>query len=650
MRTLPAAVLLALVAAPPVAAGPDPEAATPYRWRVAVRFDPHPLFTPAFRAQVVADTAAALGPVAGQVGTVEVVDLAGPSGQDPALAPLDAAVRAGGWAALDDPKFRTLSGVKVHLVRVTLAGGTAAVSARQLDGSTGLTTPAVRTQAAADLTTVGRVAGLVVGREFGPVGTLDLPEGAAAGGAVEAVTVRFRGGQLPGFDRLVKRGDVFSVAAVIKPKPADPGTVGKPREYTLLRAETDAAGGACRCRVLTRFAAPFPPGRAVVGYRCLKLATVEDRVQVKVVDLAGRPAAAGVPVQVRASDIDFLPRTDARDRLDQRGGVFQTAARLRGVACLVVSLGDKREERYPVPVTGSGPVVVRFQMDAAAARRAEFGQQLDDFRGRTDDARNTLKALRDDLFKLINSGKNKDALARATAGLEALDGADKALADELARLTASAAGLDKAAADEAAAAAAPLAILKAGRTEVATKAEDLAEVVKKSADPARFEKEFRVKELKARIRAVTDAGDGAEALALYDQLTELTRDARDREQRLKLAAEWEPKTDAQKAAREFVGTAFKKVTELAEFEVAQKSLTAAAAELAKADDRLGLRGLLAALDAAYLRLKDVLDRVDKTGGADQATVAKLKAVTEALRAVEKGARAKLAAIEGAGRP
>src|SRR3954469_24766247 len=76
IRSVVASLLLAsvAVAAPP---GVDPEANTPYTWRVVLSITPHPTFGPAARKQFVADLKASLGPALGDdLGRVEVIDLA----------------------------------------------------------------------------------------------------------------------------------------------------------------------------------------------------------------------------------------------------------------------------------------------------------------------------------------------------------------------------------------------------------------------------------------------------------------------------------------------------------------------------------------------------------------------------------------------
>ena len=144
-RFLPLALVLFAAtanAAPP--ARLDPEASAPYRLRVVVRFEAHPVFTPAFRAQIADAVKAGLQTPLGEVGRVEVIDL--DAVPEDKREPLWRAFVTKGWAALEAPEFRELTGVKTHFLRIAFEGGGYRLEARQHDGSTGLPSPMVRTR------------------------------------------------------------------------------------------------------------------------------------------------------------------------------------------------------------------------------------------------------------------------------------------------------------------------------------------------------------------------------------------------------------------------------------------------------------------------------------------------------------------------
>lgn len=636
----------------------DPEPTAPYVWRVVVHFVPHPLLTRDFRGHVRHAIRAALAPALGEVGKVEVVDLL--DVPDVGRDPLTRKYLVDGWSALDAVEFRQLTGVKTHVVRVSVVPGGYRVEARQHDGLTGLASPVVRQRDTASPETVARIAGLVLGRELGPVGTIELiPDDK------ERVRVRFRGSALPGFDRLVTIGDVCAVSTVreqtVDPPPSsepppmssrgrakqtDPVTVrvGQPREYTLVRAEERSPDGTWTCRVLTQYANPFKSGTNILGYRCLKLATVDAPVRVRVVDAAGNPQPAGQLLQVRATDRDFAFRLDARDALELRDGVFRSARPLHDVACLEVSLGARRE-RFPVPVLGEGPVTVRFVVDPTETARAAFERECLDLRGRVADARTGQLALVQAVSNLIVNRRPGEALERADTGLRRADAVDKELIAELERLKGQPGAADRTPSGLLAEAERLLGTMRVTRTSVASKAKELADVVARSNDPTKFEKEFRAKELTTRIRELVAAGEVPEALDRYDQLIDLTQLPEAKDQKARLAKEWEPHDSEHAKARDYVAGPWRAVTTVTGYRDAMNSVTDAYDELARNGDRLGLRALLASFEPTYGRLKEVLDKLDANSETDRAAVKELQTVADRLRKLEEKTRTEVAKLE-----
>ncbi len=192
MRHALVLVLLAFASGPARAAivgsSLDAELAVPYRWRVVVQFAAGPLFPPAARAQLLTDTRAALQPTLGALGTVEVFDL--DAIPEAARDPLTREFAATGWPALDSPKFRELTGVKTHFLKLSGERGAVKLEARQHDGSTGLALPVVRVNETRDPQTVNRLAGLLLARDFGPTATVQVPE-------TESDTVAVRSAAVP---------------------------------------------------------------------------------------------------------------------------------------------------------------------------------------------------------------------------------------------------------------------------------------------------------------------------------------------------------------------------------------------------------------------------------------------------------------------
>ncbi len=366
----------------------------------------------------------------------------------------------------------------------------------------------------------------------------------------------------------------------------------------------------------------------------------------RVVDPDGRPQTAGQLLQVRATDGDFSTPADLRDALELRDGLFRSPRPLRNVACVVVSLGAGKQEQFPIPVLGEGPVTLRFNAKPEDAVKAAFERACEDLRGRVAEARLAQLELVRALSRLIIQGKNKDALERASDGLQSLDAADKELTAELDKLKKEPGAKDPVPSSLLDAAGTQLQAIREGRGGIAQKQEELKNAVAKANDPVRFEKEFRAKELTDRIKQLVAQGEVPEALDLYDQLFEVTQNPEVKDQKAKLAAEWQPKNDEHRKAREYVIDEWRKAAGLAEFKAAVQPLTDAAGVLKKYDDRLGLRNLLSSFEPAYAKLKEVLDGLDPE--SDRASVKEVQAVSQALRQIEQDAREHLKKIESAG--
>jgi hypothetical protein len=328
--------------------------------------------------------------------------------------------------------------------------------------------------------------------------------------------------------------------------------------------------------------------------------------------------------------------------------VFRSARPLRGVACVVISLGSSRVVPFAVPVLGAGPVTLRFDVNAQDAAKASFESECEDLRGRVAQAREAQVELVKALSRLILQGRNADALERATAGLASLDADHKELTAELEKLRKQPGAKEEPSASLLEFAGRQLEAIQADRGSIDAKRTELESAVARAeGDPVRFEREFRTKELTAQIRQLIERGEIPEALAQYDELYNVSKNEEVKEQKAKLAKEWEPKNDEHRKARDYVTGEWRRVVGLDGFKGAVAPLTDAAAVLAKNDDRLGLRNLLSSLDAAYARMKEVSDALDPNSEADRNSLKELQGVLTALRRIETDARAKLKQIEGA---
>ena len=650
------AVVVVLLGAAPAFAQLDAEPKQPYLWRVVLTTKPHPLVTPEFRERVKRDVLAALQTGLGSLGSVEVIDLAElPRDR---WEPLWQQFDDKGFGALDAP--RDLTGAKTHFLRIEYRDGKFLLETRQYDGFTGLSSPLVRTQAVRGPEQVGRTAGLMLDRDFGPTGTVEP----IAGRADEA-KVLVRGAGLGPVTGLVQVGDVFAISAVRKtnrpaPPPVrtatgkivapaagsvpPPGLTSTPRDFTLLKVTDVAPDGSIRCAVLTRYQTALPMTGGVIGYRCMKLGTVKAPVAVRLMGSDGTVYKTASTVSVRATDTGFGPATDSKDGLKDvcnfhaATAQFRTQRPLSNIACVTVALGPSQAKQFPVPILSEEPVTLPFDVDPVKEERVAFERAVLSAASNAADARLAQTVCFEAVAKLIDQQKNGDALARAKAGYDAADAADKGLTDEVARLKEH---LDKApgAAQLLTKIELNLTALRTYNAQLKGHIEKIAEVVKKENDPAAAARDVQAQALNARIRLLLAGGDVDQALAAYDQLALLVPDNADvKAQREKLATEWKVKDDAHQKARDYLLKTWPAVATIQDFKDSLPQLRAAVDTCKKNGDKWALRKLLSVFSTAGVKLNDLVAPLDPASEADRKLLADATNAGKVLAALEQELR------------
>jgi hypothetical protein len=657
VRRLVLVAAAVLAGAAPAVAQLDAEPKQPYLWRVVLATKPHPLVTPEFRERVARDVLAALQTGLGAAGQVEVIDLAELARDR--WEPLWQQFDDKGFAALDAP--RDLTGAKTHFLRVEYRDGKFVLETRQYDGFTGLSSPVVRTQSVRAPELVGRTAGLMLDRDFGPAGTVEPIAGRA-----DEVKVVIRGGALAPTAGLVRKGDVFAVAAVRKTnRPAPPpvrsatgkivapppgavppdGLTSTPRDFTLLRVTAVAADGSCRCAVLSRYQTALPPA-GVAGYRCMKLGTVTAAVGVRLVSPAGAVYEKASGVIVRASEAAFPnpAKADDKDWCEfQRGTAdFRMKRPLANVACVTVRLGETQAKQFPVPILSDDPITIPFDADPAREEQAAFERAVLAAASKVADARLAQTVCYEKVAKFIEQQKNADALAWARGGADAAENADTGLTDELARLKGQADRVAKADAMTALLTKIEqnLAALRQHNAKLRAHIKSIEAVVARENDPAAAATEVQAQALSARIKLLLTGGDVEQALAAYDQLAALLPDAADvKAQRTKLAAEWKVKDEAHQRARDYLLKTWPAVASIADFKDSLKPLAAEIAVCKKNGDKWTARRLLTAFNAAGSKLIELVQALDTASDADRKLAEDASVVGKTLAAVEQDLRA-----------
>jgi len=646
---------LVLLFAGGVSAGPHTlgsELKAQYDWRVLVQVKPHPTLNSNVRGQLLKDLKSALTSAVGDdLGTVEVIDLATVPKEK--WEPLWTKWDQTGWVALEDPAFRKLTGVKTHFLKVQVKDGKYLLESRQHDGSTGLPTPRLRSITVLDLDKLARDAGLMMWHDFGPVGTVEpLPENKTT------CLIRFRGGELPGFERWVRPGDVFGVSVireVPRPQPKDarptarrPGQkevtptdqVAQPWQVTLLRVRNLPKPGIAQCEVITARPQPLPDDRQVIGYRAMKLAARDRPVAIKLVDKNNRPPAATVPLEVWAADNGFRDKPTPSDTLAGRNGVFTSGRGLRGVACVTAKLGTSTF-RFVVPVLDGGPHVIPFEFDESKVRVANFENEVERFQYRVIDSRLAQEELFIAMRKLIDKQQNREALDRATNGLKTAEADDTTLSAELKRLQDDPLAKEETIRRALASCEQLLGVLRQGKPELENSVASLKTAIARANNPAEFEREFKANELVRQIKYHERRGEVPEALELYDQLFELTKQENVKAQKAKLEEEWKVKSPQQEQARKYITEDWAKLTTLDEIKGGVAKLKESVDQLISGQDRLGLRLTLTGLRAGYARLSDVVNALDPELVQDKEQIQVVKAVRDDLQKIEEAAQAEV---------
>jgi len=639
---------LIVASAIPVSAA-EADYKTPYLWRVVVQTPVHPSLSAPVRQRLCQDLKAALLPVLGEeLGRVDVVDLRVVAAKD--WEPLWTELADAGWAALDKPEGHKLTGVKTHFLKIDIRDGrTFRVETRQLDGSTGILSAVVRSAETQNADTLARLAGLLIGKDFGPIGMVEPIKDNE-----KQVSVKFRGGQLPGFEGKVQTGDVLAFAMVAearakgnaKPKADQPQQlVGKPLTATYLRVVSKISNGECRCEILTRLNDPYVKV-AVVGYRAMKVATHEAKVQVRLVDEQGKPTPSTTSLEIWATDNGFTGKPTNRDTLELQKGIYISGKPLKNVACVVVRVGSTLSDPHVVPlIPGDEPFTLRVKINPASIEKAEFEQACERLRTRVADARISQLELVKGLSQLIVDGKHEEALMRAGKGVQTAGSADLLLSDELAKLKKDKSVKETYPSTLLAISEEQLKILRSGKPELEKRIEDLKLAIAKSNDPVKFEKEFRANELVRQIQYHVARGEVPEADAIYEQLIELTKQDEMKTKKAKLLADWAPANDDHKKARAFLLEEWRKATVLAEFQPLFPKLQPTLDTLVKNADKLGLRNFLSAVGICYARLQDQLAPLDENTDADRMLIKDLKAFADEVRKIDQIAEAESKKLE-----
>jgi hypothetical protein len=377
---------------------------TPYNLNIIVHVAENRLLTDVFRKNIERELRDGFQSALGEMGRVEVSD------KHPRLAD----VLARGLRSLEDWKDR--NDQKTHFVLIDYTGTHYEIQTRQYDGTIGLPSPVVRMDRTRDRAFVAKAAALLIKQDFGVLGTIQSgPEGAK-----KQVKIELRGGALGDMSRWVKKDDVFTLA------PPDGGTQAS-LKWSLLQVEqapTADARGVCVCRFFHR----YEVRNSIVGYRCIKLGTIQTPLHIRWVQRQPvrngfkiRPPDSTLSVEIRHFGFDDEKATKLEKQSDANGfmdtasdkdGVFNNVAFVR----VSSGLGDSHPQ---VPIALVDDQLVTIDVPASKDVDSLFTYRLSLWQGLVADSVQMQADLFNRLKMLGSKGENRsEMLAAATSGLK----------------------------------------------------------------------------------------------------------------------------------------------------------------------------------------------------------------------------------------
>jgi tetratricopeptide (TPR) repeat protein len=504
----------------------------PYKLQVVLHIAKHRQLTETFKDLLESELRDSLQAGLGKFATVEVVrqhaklkDII-----DNGLSVLD------GWTDVSE--------VKTHFIVVDFVDGQYEVQGRQHDGLTGQPSPTIRRDRTPDRLFVARTAALMVGRDFGVVGTVTEVKDDTVRVALKASSLK-----LPA-DLLPLKNEVFALVRI-----SESGGVRAERvDGALLQVLEDAKNDApCLCKVWHRYVEPLEQGAGVLGYRCVKLATIKSAVRIRVMKRNAQTLTpeSGLPIEVRRTNFTEVdaPVSGSTDKNGVYSSADQKDGRFEHVAFVsIFTLGNPSPKaRVPIALVDDRIVVIPISIDEAD--NLQLSIRRNQWVAQSYDSYSVLKTQFVQLEALVNKDKKREeAIERAKQILEDVGRDIQRLVDGRARLEKDAKAepgfkLNLAEGDQ------QIAVLRDGQTKLRNFIAHLEQIVRDEKDPKRQELQA-----KAALGPTYEAkGDYDEALKIYKEVI----DSKAADQKMidhynQLKAAWEIKNDKHGDARKFV--------------------------------------------------------------------------------------------------
>lgn len=609
----------------------DPESKAPYDLRVVLRIAEREQFTQHFRAQLRLEICESLQAALGTLGKVEIVE-ASPE----TTVPLEKLVYEKGLSVL--ATSNEAAGPKTHFVNIDFANGQYEIEARQHDGTSGFVTPIVRKVRTQFREMIARLTLLAIGRDFGIVGTFDPSAG-------NRVLVKLKGGQAGPVDRWVAKGEVFAVIAIRQAsrRPAPRSSKGPSQtaivatgtrlDGVLFRAIETPRDGSILCERLDISDEPFPL-RGVIGYRCIKLGTVEAPLKLQLIDPSGKhQTSAALQVFARSDRFPDEPRDS--DRTPAHDGLFTSKYTYSHVALVRVMLGNRKVARLPLEILDEEMQVRTIRLEEGAEQREQIVQLREAILDRLTDAGLTYVRCAQDMVELARSDKPK-AIERGKQAILAMEAIFEETAESLERLEKrakdfpSAKDLGKPCLEK-------MRVMQSRRDDLKAYLGRLDVASKEELDPGVQGKKKQVEGLAEEARQQEALADYDNALALYDRAIELLKDEPEKskpieEKRDQLRAAWalKPDDEAHAAARRTIYEIWPKLDKVKDIQE-QLPVVQKAFEKCKAvGDKLTIRKIYISSDAVVQAFAEDVDRLKDGGEASRPALESALKVREQL--------------------
>lgn len=531
-------VLLALAGlATSARAQVDAETNQPYDMRVVIKCGAHNWLGKQFRDDLRNSLHGMLQNALGAMGKITVVDLKDtPADQ---WEPLWRDFDAKGFAVLDGPV--DLTGMKDHFIRVDYVNGQYEIQARQVDGMTGMVS-AWRRERTADRAFVPRVAGKMIGRDFGLIGTLV--------GKGEIVPMAFKAGEMGApLDIWVHKGDVFAVYEAL-PK----NSQGKVRAVrvpeTVVQVQDEPKNGRCNVKVIHRSAKnPTLDAGSSSGFRCVKVPSVAAPMRLRLVDEKGQPHVRTLQIRVHPDGFQQAESRDEEVLNPDRGGLFVSKRTYDRIAYVRVVTGATQIAKLPTPILEDREVVVSVGVNVEREQAGQLQALKSELLRRFHDTVSVQNERYLAISKLVKETKNTQALARA-------DAAKKALDEDLERLRAQLAAVKKDIGNVAISVADCEKLdkdLENYRDRLNRIIGQLREFEALANAPDKVERRQKLLDLNNKAQVALDSNDYDGALAIYRQIVmDFPEESNIKKKLDDLDSGWALKGDDHRAAREFI--------------------------------------------------------------------------------------------------